>query len=136
MKITPESITSLEPNQIFVFGSNTEGRHGKGAALLARQKFGAIYGKAIGLQGQSYAIITKNLAKGERSFPLHSIRAQLIELFGHAEWDQSKEYLITKIGCSLAGYTVKEIVSCFKGLEIPSNVALPQEFWDIINKTE
>ena len=54
-------IEFLEPNQIFVFGSNTQGRHGAGAALIAKQKFGAIYGKAEGLQGQSYAIITKDL---------------------------------------------------------------------------
>lgn len=56
-------ITELPENGIFVFGSNTQGRHGKGAALLAKNKFGAIYGQAKGLQGQSYAIITKDLTK-------------------------------------------------------------------------
>jgi hypothetical protein len=62
-KIYSGMIDKLNSNQIFVFGSNTQGRHGKGAALTAKNKFGAIYGQAEGLQGQSYAIITKDLTK-------------------------------------------------------------------------
>ena len=59
-------IRSLQPNQIFVFGSNTQGRHGLGAAKIALQKFGAKYGQAEGIQGQSYAIITKDLTKDDK----------------------------------------------------------------------
>ena len=63
MKVYKGTILKLKPNQIFVFGSNTQGRHGKGAALCAKERFGAIYGQAYGLQGQSYAIVTKELLK-------------------------------------------------------------------------
>ena len=57
-RTTPEFITSLEPNEIFVFGSNLRGMHGGGAAYVAYRKFGAIMGQGVGLQGQSYAIPT------------------------------------------------------------------------------
>ena len=60
-RVTPKVIKGLKENEVFVFGSNKQGRHGKGAALTARTKFGAIYGQARGLQGQSYAIVTKEL---------------------------------------------------------------------------
>ena len=63
MYVIPNHIKELKENEIFVFGSNRQGRHGKGAALTARNKFGAIYGQSEGLQGQSYAIITKELRK-------------------------------------------------------------------------
>jgi hypothetical protein len=63
MYVTPNHIKDLKENEIFVFGSNRQGRHGKGSALTARNKFGAIYGQSEGLQGQSYAIITKELRK-------------------------------------------------------------------------
>ena len=63
MKTYKNEATKLKSNQIFVFGSNTQGRHGKGSALVARLNFGAIYGQAYGLQGQSYAIVTKDLTK-------------------------------------------------------------------------
>lgn len=57
-EFTPDHISSLKPNEIFVFGSNLEGSHGGGAAEIAHRKFGAVWGQGIGLQGQSYAIPT------------------------------------------------------------------------------
>ena len=57
-RTTPENITSLAPNEIFVFGSNLSGMHGGGAAWVAYRKFGAIMGQGVGLQGQSYGIPT------------------------------------------------------------------------------
>ena len=63
MYVTPNHIKELKENEIFVFGSNRQARHGKGAALTARNKFGAIYGQSEGLQGQSYAIIKRNYEK-------------------------------------------------------------------------
>ena len=130
MRITPEVITSLQPNQVFVFGSNTEGRHGKGAALIARQKFGAIYGQASGKQGQSYAIITKDLSKGIRSIPLSTIQQHIRVFLEYAMNHPDSEFLVVKIGCSLGGYTVNEISTLFKFFKIPTNVFLPQCFWD------
>jgi DNA polymerase-3 subunit alpha len=125
--VTPDHITSLLPHQIFVFGSNTEGRHGKGAAKAA-MAFGANYGQAKGLQGQTYAIVTKDLTKGERSIPLEYIRSQISELFEFASANPDKEFLVTKLGCSLAGYSIEEIAPLwFQGV-LPSNIKLPEEF--------
>lgn len=140
-EFTPENITSLKPNEIFVFGSNTEGKHGKGAALIAKNNFRAIYGQAEGLQGQSYAIITKDLTKGERSIPLNlktgiNIRGGItiglgIENFLRFAIDNPKlKFYVTKIGSSLAGYTTNEIKNLFvNSLHlVPDNVILPKEY--------
>lgn len=129
---TPEFIKELKPNQIFIFGSNPEGRHGKGAALLAKKKFGAIYGQPYGLQGQSYAIITKELRPWKPKITLEQITHQIKVLFDYAMNNPEKEFLVTKIGCSLAGFETYEIRSCFneaiydRGL--PNNIILPKEF--------
>lgn len=130
MNFTPEKIQTLKPNEIFVFGSNTEGRHGKGAALLARQKFGAIYGQAEGLQGQSYAIITKDLSIGERSIPLTQIGKGIQDMLLFAKENTDKTFLVTKLGSSLAGYHITEIKKLFERLKkwIPDNVILPKEY--------
>lgn len=120
-------IEFLQPHQVFVFGSNTEGRHGKGAAKDA-MKFGAVYGQAKGLQGQSYAIVTKDLAKGERSVSLPFIESQITELIQFAQQNPQLEFLVTKFGCSLAGYTVEEIGMLWGNKFVPANIILPTEF--------
>jgi hypothetical protein len=129
-EFTPEEITSLKPNEIFVFGSNTEGRHGKGAALTAKKKFGAIQSQSVGLQGQSYAVITKDLSKGERSISLEQIGKGLQDLMLFAKNNTDKKFFVTKLGSSLAGYSVDEIKSLFEKLKniIPDNVILPKEY--------
>jgi hypothetical protein len=126
MRYTPEDISKLEPYQIIVFGSNTEGRHGKGLAQKCLKKFGAIYGQSKGLQGQSYAIITKNLRKGTRSVSLNFILEQLKELVAFALEHSDKEFLLTKIGTNHAGYTESEIEGLFRKLEFPKNIILPK----------
>ncbi|MFA5396632.1 MAG: hypothetical protein WC346_11555 [Methanogenium sp.] len=132
---TPENITSLKANEIFVFGSNTEGRHGKGAAKTAVDKFGAKYGKAKGRQGQSYAIITKDLSKGVRSIPLDDIGVAISDLFDYAIDHPNLKFYVTKLGSSLAGYTTEEIKNQIKevndingGNYIPDNIILPKEY--------
>ena len=129
---TPENITSLKPNEIFVFGSNTEGRHGAGAALVAKEKFGAIQGNPKGMQGQSYAIITKDLSKGKKSIPLSKIKDSLWWLMREAESNKDKKFFVTKLGSSLAGYSIDEIRNLFKELSneisIPDNIILPKEY--------
>jgi|GEM_PF-901782 len=131
----PNRITQLEPHQVFVFGSNTEGRHGKGAALIA-SKFGAEYGNSSGRQGQTYAIVTKDLKQGERSIPLFEIEAQVEMFLEHAQAHPQNEFLIMKIGCALAGYSETEIGSLWVGKDIPGNVRLPQAFLDVIQQSE
>jgi hypothetical protein len=129
-RYTPSIINTLNKNEIFVFGSNTEGRHSKGAALLAKSKFGAKYGQARGIQGQTYAIVTKDLKKGERSIPLNEIGKGIQDMLIYAKANPSKTFLVTKIGTNLAGYSTDEIRSLFLKLKnfIPENVILPKEF--------
>lgn len=130
LKYTPENIISLTPNQIFVFGSNAEGAHGKGAALIAKQKFGAIQGQSEGLQGQSYAVITKKNWRVEKSSTLEEIKIGLQDMLLFAGIHPEKEFLVTKLGSSLAGYTISQIRGLFEELQeiIPNNVILPIEY--------
>lgn len=127
---TPENITELKPNEIFVFGSNSEGVHGKGAALLAKQKFGAIQKQSEGLQGQSYAIITKKNWRVEKSSTLNEIGKGIQDMLIFAKNNPDKKFLVTKLGSSLAGYTIDEIKELFIKLKnfIPDNVILPKEY--------
>lgn len=115
-------------SKIFVFGSNLAGRHGKGAALFARQNRGAIYGQGIGLQGQSYAIPTKD--ERLRTLPLHKIEEYVKMFLQFAKDNPQLEFEITEIGCGLAGYTPKQIAPMFKGS--PDNCQLPEN-WDATN---
>jgi len=126
MKFTPENITSLEPHQIFVFGSNFAGIHGAGAAALARKKFGAVWGKGVGLYGQSYALPTKD--HQIITLSLSDIEYQIDLFLDTAKVFPQLDFLVTKIGCGLAGYSVEDIAALFKGKEIPSNVILPESF--------
>jgi len=129
---TPENITSLKPNEVFVFGSNAEGVHGKGAALLAKQKFGAIQGQSEGLQGQSYAVITKKNWRVQKSSTLTEIEDNLHDMIMFANENPNKKFLVTKLGSSLAGYNVQEIKNIFQRLYdvigITDNVILPKEY--------
>ena len=131
-KIIPDRITKLLKDQIFVFGSNTEGRHGAGSALFARQYCNAEYGNPQGRQGQSWAIITKDLNKGIRSIPLPQIKSQIEKLVEYANTHPELEFLTTRIGCNLAGYTDLEIASLIGNFNLPPNIWLPQEFVDCL----
>lgn len=109
-------------NRIFVFGSNLAGRHGKGAALFARQNRGAIYGQGKGLQGQSYAIPTKD--KNISTLPLTEISIYVSEFVIFAQSRPDLEFEVTKIGCGLAGYSEAQIAPLF--INVPKNVFLPE----------
>lgn len=132
---TPEIITTLKPNEVFVFGSNTQGRHGAGAAKIALNKFGAIYGKAYGPQGQSYAIVTTDLYNKETVITDNFIFLQLCSLFHYANQHPILIFYVTKIGCGLAGFTIERMRKIFQSVIndyfhglIPLNVILPKEF--------
>lgn len=127
MKTTPEHITQMEPNQVFVFGSNRAGRHGRGAALLARHKFGAREGQGAGLMGQSYGIATKG--RKLEVLSISEIAVQVARLMRFAEAHPELQFLVTKVGCGLAGYSERQIKEgCFDGLVVPENVWLPAAF--------
>lgn len=109
---------------IFVFGSNLAGRHGAGAAKFAVQHHGAIYGQGWGLQGNSFAIPTKDA--NIKTLPLLYIRyyVEMFKMF--AEEHPELQFQLTPIGCGLAGYTYEDIGPMFKNR--PSNVVIPKEF--------
>jgi hypothetical protein len=118
--------------EVFVFGSNREGRHGKGAALEARARHGAIYGQAEGLQGNSYAIVTKELrSKGQRNgagiVTLNEVAAGVDIFLEFAEAHPNWRFNVTPIGCGLAGFKPYQIAPLFRG-HTP-NVVLPEEFF-------
>lgn len=127
MKFTPERLTALKENEVFVFGSNLAGRHGRGAALLAVKCFGAKYGQGIGLMGQSYGIATKD--KHLKVLPLEEIQKQVIEFLAFTESHHELTFLVTQIGCGLAGYKPKQIAPMFDS--VPPNVLLPEIFASI-----
>lgn len=107
--------------RIFVFGSNLAGRHGKGAALHARQHFGACYGQGSGAQGQSYAIPTKDYDL--RTLPVSSIKTYVDGFLSYARAHSELHFNVTRIGCGLAGYTDTDIAPLFK--DAPENCDLP-----------
>lgn len=102
MKTTPDNITSLEPNQVFVFGSNLAGIHGAGAAKFALKNFGAVYGHGWGLQGQSYALPT--LDERFQQLPFRVLNDHVERLYQCVRVNPKLEFLLTKVGCGLGGY--------------------------------
>jgi hypothetical protein len=130
IKYTPENIQSLEPNQVIVVGSNTRGIHGAGAAKLAFKKFGAKWGVGRGLQGQSYALPTKDF--DIQTLPLYDIEQNIKEFLDFAKTKLELEFLVTKVGAGLAGYNTDQIGPLFGKFEIPPNVILPFEFAEFV----
>lgn len=124
---TPENITHLEPDDIFVFGSNMQGMHEGGAARTAYRKFGAVWGQGVGMQGQSYAIPTMQGG-------VETIKPYVDDFINLArEWDQNTFY-VTRIGCGIAGFTDEEIAPLFDKAYDLYNVRLPKSFADIIER--
>ena len=122
MNYTSDSIISLPERHIFVFGSNYGGRHGRGAAKVAMQKFGAKYGKGSGLQGRSYGIPTKD--RSLKVLSIEKIRIGVDKFLRFADNNKELTFVVTKIGCGLAGLREKDIAPMFTGA--PSNVVLPE----------
>lgn len=129
MKYTPEHITHLDRDEIFVFGSNLAGIHAGGAARTALERFGAIMGQGVGLQGQSYAIPTMQGG-------VETIKPYVDEFIELArEWDQTTFY-VTRIGCGIAGFTDEEIAPLFAEAIGLYNVRLPESFVRVIQRNE
>ena len=110
--------------EVFVFGSNLAGRHGKGAARYALQHKGAIYGQGVGLQGISYAIPTKDATI--KTLPLEEIKPYVDEFIRFAKEHPEMKFFVTPIGCGLAGYCPEQIAPMFK--DAPENCMLPDKF--------
>lgn len=121
-RYTPDNITSLGEDEVFVFGSNLAGNHAGGAARIAREKFGAIMGQRVGLQGQSYAIPTMQGG-------VETIRPYVDEFIKFAAINYTKRFLVTKIGCGIAGFSIDEIAPLFADAMHLINVKLPIEFY-------
>ncbi len=123
-RVSSDRIDHLEENEIFVFGSNASGYHGGGAAAYAMHKFGAVWGQGEGLQGQSYAIPTmEGIAEMSEAIKrFTSLAAEHSEL----------RFLVTRIGCGIAGYSVSQVAPLFKECIPLENVALPSDFWDVL----
>ena len=123
-RITPEQISRLGQNEIFVFGSNAQGNHRGGAARVAVNSFGAIMGQGHGLQGKSYAINTMT--------GIHDMIEDIEHFVHFVKKNPQMHFLVTPIGCGIAGYRVSEIAPLFKECKELKNVSLPKTFWDVI----
>lgn len=129
-RITEDEITKLEDNQIFVFGSNESGRHGKGAAKTAL-KWGAKYGQAEGLQGKTYGIPTMN-ASIRNKLKVEKIKTYVDRFIEFVKQNPQLTFFVTEIGCGLAGHNIKDIAPLFEDCKDIKNVYLPKKFWRII----
>lgn len=127
MNVTPEWISELKTDEIFVFGCRRSGRHYEGAANFAREHFGAVVGQGEGLQGQSYAIPTAGVGLGW-------IRNAVDRFTEFASANPNMKFLVTPIGCGLGLWDIKEIAPLFREASKLPNVWLPKDFWNIIYK--
>lgn len=124
-RITPPYITSLAPNEIFVFGSNLHGIHAGGAARMAYQYFGAEMGNGVGIQGQSYAIPTMQGG-------VETIRPYVDAFIVYATQHPEMKFLVTPIGCGIAGFCAEDIALLFEAAKEVQNILLPEDFWSFL----
>lgn len=128
---TPEEITSLESWEIFVFGSNLAGKHDGGAANIAQEKFSAKSGVGEGRTGQSYAFPT--LTKDGQKVAKKDLKESINKLIQSATKETSRIYLVTKVGCGIAGFGEEEMRDLFRARrDMPANIVLPKGWahWD------
>ena len=118
-------IEQLAENEIFVFGSNLAGMHGDGAARLARIRWGAVMGQGVGLQGRTYAIPTMQGGP-------ETIKPYVDEFIAFAKAHPGLRFLVTEIGCGIAGFTPSQIAPLFAGAADVPNILLPARFWDVL----
>lgn len=125
---TPESISSLNPDEVFVFGSNLQGHHGGGAAYFAMKRFGAIWGQGVGLQGQSYAIPTMQGG-------IDTIKPYVEQFIAFAKEHREFFFYVTRIGCGIAGFKDSEIAPLFETSLDVENICLPKQFVTALQET-
>lgn len=127
VKYTPECINTLAPNEVFVFGSNLRGWHQGGAAKHAQRYFGAIWGQGVGLQGQSYAIPTMQGG-------VDTIKPYVDDFIAFAQEHPELRFLVTRIGCGIAGFKDEDIAPLFIEALGQDNIVLPYEFHMVLGK--
>ncbi len=120
-RYTPERIDVLQQGEVFVFGSNLSGQHMGGAARIAHERFGAKWGIGVGLQGQSYAIPTMQGG-------VETIRPFVDEFIAFARANPQFVFLVTPIGCGIAGFSAKQIAPLFLEARQVDNIVLPKSF--------
>lgn len=118
---TPDYITELKADEVFVFGSNLAGMHGGGAAYIAFRQFGAVMGCGVGLRGQSYAIPTMQGG-------VETIKPYVDDFITFAREHPELFFYVTRIGCGIAGFRDKEIAPLFSEVIGLENVCLPETF--------
>lgn len=126
-RIAPDRIAELRDDEIFVFGSNLAGMHGGGAARIACRCFGAVWEQGVGLQGQSYAIPTMQGG-------VETIRPYVDEFIDFARRHPHLKFLVTEIGCGIAGFTPEEIAPLFAAAVSVENIWLPARFWKVLTR--
>lgn len=126
-RVSPDMIRNLNAQEIFVFGSNLQGMHGGGTARVAVSKFGAIMGQGVGIQGQSYAIPTMQGG-------VETIQPYVDEFIEFAKAHSEYKFLVTRIGCGIAGFTDSEVAPLFKEALTVENIYLPESFLNELNK--
>lgn len=124
-RVTPEWIDDLQENQVFVFGSNLAGMHGGGAARIARLRFGAVMGNGVGMQGRSYAIPTMQGGT-------ETIRPYVNDFIAYAKEHPELTFLVTPIGCGIAGFEPEDIAPLFEEASNVENIWLPESFWEVL----
>ena len=122
------SRSALQHSDIFVFGSNLAGRHGKGAALFARRRYGAVYGVGEGLTGQSYAIPTKD--HNLRPLSIQAVERGILRFLHTARETPEQRFYLTPVGTGLAGHDICDIWAIVVGHGLPKNVVLAATWAD------
>lgn len=126
-KLTPDLINDLKDNEIFVFGSNTKGLHAGGAAYYASKIFGAEWGIAEGVTGKTYAIPT--CTNSIEKVSAKDLKLSVGRFIQYATDNQDLNFLVTPIGCGIAGWEADEVAPMFEGAKSLPNVSLPEIFW-------
>lgn len=128
-RVSPDFITDLRGNEIFVFGSNLDGEHRGGAAKIAHNKFGAIWGQGVGLQGSTYAIPTMHGG-------VDSIKPYVDEFIDFAIANPQLTFLVTRVGCGIAGFSDDEMAPLFSRATSVENILLPESFWEVLEEMD
>ena len=127
-EITPELITEIKDNEIFVFGSNTKGLHAGGAAHYASKLFGAEWGVSEGITGRTYAIPT--CTPSIEKVSAQDLKLSVDRFIQYASENQNLYFLVTPIGCGIAGWSAEEVAPMFESAATLPNVSLPEIFWE------
>lgn len=127
-RTTERHIEHLRPNEIFVFGSNLAGMHAGGAAHLAMERWGAVWGQGVGLQGQTYAIPTMQGG-------VETIKPYVDDFIQFAKDNPDKLFLVTEIGCGIARFQPQDIAPLFKEAIPVTNIHLPERFWAVLGSS-